>query len=76
MARCGNKYYTGYTPKDMEDAIKDVSSGEYTISENAILHGFPKKTLSDKMNHKHTNLNGRPTLLTPDEEKYLINYIH
>ena len=32
MARRGNKYYTGYTPKEMEDAIKDVSSGEYTIS--------------------------------------------
>ena len=28
----GNKYYTGYTPNNMEDAIKDISSGEYTIS--------------------------------------------
>ena len=27
------------------------------------------------MNNKHTNPNGRLTLLTPDEEKYLINYI-
>ena len=60
----------------MEDALKDISSGEYTISESAILHGVPRKTLSNKMNNKHTNPNGRPTLLTPDEEKYLINYIH
>ena len=28
------------------------------------------------MNNKHTNPNGKPTLLTPDEERYLINYIH
>ena len=28
------------------------------------------------MNYKHANPNGRPTLLTPDEEKNLINYIH
>ena len=30
----------------MEDAIKDVSSGEYTLSESAILHGVPRKTLT------------------------------
>ena len=53
MVRCGNKYYTGYTPNNMEDAIKDISSGEYTISESAILHRVPRKTLSDKMNNKH-----------------------
>ena len=72
----GNKYYTGYTPNNMEDAIKDISSGEYTISESAILYRVPRKTFSDKMNNKHTNPNGRPTLLTPDQDKYLINYIH
>ena len=55
---------------------KDVASGEYTISESATLNKVPRKTLSGKMNYKHANPNGRPTLLTPDEEKNLINYIH
>lgn len=75
MACRGNYYYTGYNPKDMEDPIKDISSDEYTISESVILHGVPRKTFSDKMNNKHTNPNGRSTLLAPDEETYLINYI-
>ena len=34
------------TPKDKEDAIKDVSSGKYTLSESVILHGVPRKTLT------------------------------
>ena len=50
MACRGNKYYTGYNPKGMEDPIKDVSSDEYTISECAILHGVPRKTFSDIQN--------------------------
>ena len=56
MACHGNKYYIGYTPKDMEDSIKNVSSGEYTSQRVPFYMEFPEK-LSGKMNNKHTNPN-------------------
>ena len=31
MAHCADKYYNGYTSKDMEDTIKNGSRGEHTI---------------------------------------------
>ena len=75
MAHHGNKYYTGYTPKDTKDAIKMYQVVNIPSQRVPLWTKFPE-TLSGKMKYKHANPNGRPTLLTPDEEKNLINYIH
>ena len=59
----------------MEAAITAVCVDRVSISEAARLHDVPRKTLSDCVNQKHGKSVGRPTLLLPEEENSLLEYI-
>ena len=59
----------------MEAAITAVCVDRVSISEAARLHDVPRKTLSDRVNQKHGKSVGRPTLLLPEEENSLLEYI-
>ena len=69
------KHCSAYTKEIMAAAISAVTDDNMSISEAARVHGVPRKTLSDKINGKHDKPNGHPTMLTQEEEGYLVNYM-
>ena len=62
-------------PEVMEAAVEAVKEGKMNLRKAAKEFGIPKSTLLDKIKGKHRGSNGRPTELTPTEEKLIVERI-
>ena len=67
----GGRPYQHYSQDSLNQAVRDVSSGRFTIRQAAEKYQVPKSTISDKLKNKHTGHHGGQKCLTPDEENYL-----
>ena len=61
----------------MKAAMEAVSSGEMTVSASSRVFKVPRKTLDDRIrgNVSHGKKPGRTTILTPEEEESLTQYL-
>ena len=67
--------YRSWKEEDMELALQAIDRG-MSLCKAAKEFGVPKQTISDRRNQKcKTTIPGRPTELSPEEEKALIDYI-
>ena len=64
-----------YTEEAMLMAIKGVQEARMSIMFASKVYDIPRKTLSDRINGTHSFSGGPSTILTPEEEGYLVNYI-
>lgn len=65
-----------YTKEDMEAAMEALEEQGMTITKAARMYGIPRQTLKDRCDNKYkTNVVGRKTELTAEEEKCLVDYI-
>ena len=62
---------------NMKAAMEAVSSGEMTVSASSRVFKVPRKTLDDRIrgNVFHGKKPGRTTILTPEEEESLTQYL-
>ena len=62
---------------NMKAAMEAVSSGEMTVSASSRVFKVPRKTLDDRIrgNVSHGKKPGRTTILTPEEEESLTQYL-
>ena len=66
-----------YTKEDVTEALSLLGDGGYSIADAASMFNIPRKTLSDRFNNgKHQKTLGHPTILTSEEETYLVIYIY
>ena len=65
-----------YSNEDIESALKDITEKHISISQAAKDYNIPRKTLADRKNKRwNSDKVGHPTILTPEEESSLKNYI-
>lgn len=66
-----------YKQEDVEKAVDVVRREGMSIAAAAKSFGIPKSTLQDKVNGKYSldARIGRPSVLTPEEEKLIVNWI-
>ena len=67
-----SKKHCQYTPEEMKSDIDAVQNEGFSISKAALLDNAPRKILSDRINGTHEKV--ALTILTPEEEGYLIIY--
>lgn len=63
-----------YDNTKMKEAVQAVQSG-MSIRNAAELYGVPKSTLQNRVKNVHSDTHGRPTVLTQDEETYLVEMV-
>lgn len=69
-------YRSKYKPEDLEEACKMVKEEGWTASRAAREFGVPRVTIMDNVCGKHNSkVVGRPTQLTPVEEKVFVDLI-
>ena len=69
------KRHKQYSKEDMSNALKAVEEDDMKIMVAAKVYGVPRKTLSDRVNGTHSSKGGPSTILTAEEEGYLVIYI-
>lgn len=72
--KLGSRKYKDYTDASFDAAIRMVNDGS-TLREAATAHGIHHTTLSRRLRGITTNLTGRPTVLSNEEEENLVSYI-
>jgi hypothetical protein len=68
------KYRQGYTEEDLEEAIDMVQAGA-SLRAASQTYNIPKTTLIDRLNNTHSGVQGRPTVLTAEEEALIIEMV-
>ncbi len=69
-----NKYRKGYTEDDLQEAVNMVKQGS-SFRAACSTYNIPKMTLMDRVNETHGGTQGRPTVLTPEEETIIIEMV-
>ena len=67
--------YCKYTHEALAAAIQAVASNEMTLQKASVEFGIPAGTLSHRMNGKHSEKPGRPTVLNEEEEASLVEHL-
>jgi transposase-like protein len=67
-----DNYRTKYVKADFLKAVKAIETKKMTLGEAARHYGVPKTTLHDRLNAKAGEKLGRPTELTEEEEKIIV----
>ena len=62
-----------YCPEDFQKAVEAVRRGEMSFREAAKAFSVPRTTLQDRVNETHVGISGRPTELTAEEEKMIVD---
>jgi hypothetical protein len=68
------KYRKGYTEDDLQEAVNMVKQGS-SFRVACSTYNIPKTTLIDRVNETHSGVQGRPTVLSPEEEKIIIEMV-
>jgi len=72
-----NKRRKGYSDLDLEDAVRAVKSGEFSVRKAAEEFGVPRQTILDHVHDDDISKHiGRPTILSDKEEALLLDYIN
>jgi hypothetical protein len=64
-----------YTQEDLEEARAAVSSGTMSLRQAQEEFGVPKSTLNDRSTGSHSNKQGAPPILTPEEEDLMCEMV-
>ena len=64
-----------YHTQKLEEAIQAVGDGGMSIRHAAEQFGVPKSTLQNRVKGTHKNVHGRPTVLSKEEEKYIVEMV-
>lgn len=67
--------YKSYTEEQLKAAIVALQSGRMTLREASVQFKIPLGTLSNKMNNKHNQNIGHPTVLTNEEEIDIVQHM-
>lgn len=65
-----------YSKEKMNEAIQACRDGLMSVRAAAKHFEVPKSTLQDRVQGAHSEVHGRPPVLTPDEEAYLVEMIN
>ncbi|KAK6167094.1 hypothetical protein SNE40_021198 [Patella caerulea] len=66
--KVGSRSYRNYTEDALQNAIQAVQSKRLSVKKAAETYKIPRKTLGNKVNEKHLNKPGRPTVFSKAEE--------
>lgn len=69
------RYGNSYTPESLEEAVKCIKAGKMTLRKASAKFNIPTRTLSHKVNAKHTKNAGRPLVFNKVEELSFIKHI-
>jgi len=64
-----------YTEEDVNNAIQKILTKEWTYEKASTFKNIPVGTLASRISRKSNEQVGRPTALTPTEEKHLVDLI-
>lgn len=70
-----NPIYGNYSPEQVNEAVKAVSSKKMKLRQAAEYYNVPFQTIHRRVNGKHLKKNGKPTILSLSEEKELVQTI-
>jgi hypothetical protein len=68
------KYRKGYTEDDLQEAMNMVKQGS-SFRAACSAYNIPKTTLMDRVNETHSGAQGRPPVLSSEEEKIIIEMV-
>jgi hypothetical protein len=68
------KYCRGYTEEQVQQAMELVKNG-ISVREASKDCSVPKSTLMDRISGAHSSQQGRPTVLTPEEEELIVEML-
>ena len=66
------KKMSQYDQDKMDQAVKAVKDGTMSVREASNTYEVPKSTLQDRVSNKHSNIHGRPTVLSKEEEEMMV----
>lgn len=61
-----------YSEDNFKAALAAAKALEMSVRDAAILYGVPRSTLQDRLNDKHGEKDGRPTVLSHEEEREVV----
>lgn len=64
-----------YDKERLEEAVLAVKDGQMSVRAAAEHFEVPKSTLHNRVSGAHGNVHGRPTELSEDEEKYMVEMV-
>jgi len=70
----GTRKY-GYCSEAMSRAVLDVNENHMSVKKAAFLHDVNRTTLMNHLKNSHCGAVGRPTLLTPHEERLIVHAV-
>jgi hypothetical protein len=65
------KYRRGYTEADVEQAVQEMKEDGLSARAASQKYNIPRSTLLDRCANKHSGVQGRPTVLTQEEERVI-----
>lgn len=71
----GSRNYINYTPKALQNAIREIQSDRRSLRRAAEFYNIPKSTLSDKIREAHDRKTGVQPVLSEDVANKLIHGI-
>lgn len=69
------KKMSQYDQSVLDEAVQAVKEGRLSVRAAAEQYGIPKSTLQDRVNDTHGKTHGRPTVLSAEEEDYIVNML-
>ncbi|MBM3939048.1 MAG: hypothetical protein FJ333_10425 [Sphingomonadales bacterium] len=69
------KKMSQYDQAVMDEAVKACKDGLMSVRGAAKHYNLPKSTLQDRVSETHGKQHGRPTVLTEDEELYIVEMV-
>lgn len=73
--KLGSRSYKNYTPEMLQLAVESVANNTITTREAEKQFGIPRRTIVNRLKHRHLKPVGKPTRLREEEENKLINVI-
>lgn len=71
----GARNYRTYSDAQLSEAVEKIRSREISLRGASIAYNIPRGTLSNRLNKRHQNVPGHPTVFSVAEEKSLIAHI-
>jgi hypothetical protein len=67
----GSRKKPSYTKEDFDEAMEAVKGG-LSVRKASLMYGVPRATMQDRISELHSSRQGRPPVLTPEEEEMIV----
>ena len=73
--RPGSRTYKSYTQESLNEAVKDIPAKKISLRKASAKYKIPVGTLSHRLNEKHGQRPGHPSVFSQEEEEVFVSHI-